>query len=81
MTTQIEVAQEIDRRKSQTAKLLEAFQKHGELTTKDLMRIGTGCSSRLHELRTEGHKIVAVRECSGFYRYVYLGQQSEDDPL
>lgn len=78
MTTHIEVRNEINRRKSQTARLLESFQKHGELTTRDLQRLGTGCSSRLRELRVEGHKILAIREREGFYRYVYLGCVEED---
>jgi len=77
--TQAEVRQEINRRKSQTARMLEAFQKYGELTTRDLQRIGTGCSSRLHTLRSEGHKIVAVYVKPGFYRYVYLGQVTDGD--
>lgn len=81
MTTQTEVKLEINRRKSQTARLLEAFIKEGELTTKDLMRIGTGVSSRIHELREEGHKIVVVRERQGYYRYIYLGQQGKEDSL
>lgn len=81
MTTQAEVRREIDRRKSQTARLLEAFQQHGELTTKDLMRIGTGVSSRIFELRSEGYKIVSMREREGSYRYIYFGLIAEDDAL
>jgi hypothetical protein len=72
--TQTDVRTEINRRRSQTAQLLESFKKHGELTTKDLMQIGTGCSSRLHELRSEGHKIVATRDGPGLYRYIYIAQ-------
>lgn len=78
MTTQIDVRKEMNRRKSQTARLLEQFKKHGELTTKDLMRIGTGVSSRLHELRSDGHKIVCVRERENFYRYVYIGSTEDE---
>ena len=77
--TRIEVKMEIDRRKSQTGRLLDAFKKHGELTTRDLMRIGTGVSSRLHELRREGHKIVCQKEHEGYYRYTYIGQVDVDD--
>lgn len=74
---QPDLKQEFERRKSQTQKMLEAFQKYGELTTVDLMRIGTGCSSRLNELRREGHAIVAQYEKRGLYRYIYLGQKKD----
>lgn len=79
MNTETDVRSEITRRKGQTARLLEQFKKHGELTTKDLMRIGTGVSSRIFELRREQHKIVTVRERDGLYRYVYLGQLTDGD--
>ena len=68
---------EMKRRKSQTARLLDEFKLYHELTTADLMRIGTGCSSRLHELRKEGHVIVQQYERPGMYRYTYLGQKDE----
>lgn len=69
-----ELKLEFDRRKSKTARLLELFKAKGEITTRDLYTFGTGCSSRLKELRREGHKIVAIYERPGFYRYVYMGQ-------
>jgi hypothetical protein len=68
---------EFDRRKGQTTRMLEAFKAKGELTTADLMAIGTGCSSRLKELRREGHRVVAQYEKPGMWRYIYLGH--EDD--
>jgi hypothetical protein len=59
--------------------MLEAFREKGELTTADLQRIGTGCSSRLHTLREDGHKILAIYEKPGLYRYVYLGQDDDTE--
>lgn len=77
MTTHEEIKKEMARRKSQTARLLDAFKQHGELTTKDLMRIGTGVSSRLHTLRKEGWKIVAIRDHDQFFRYKFLGHKDD----
>lgn len=73
----IDVRAEINRRKGQTARLLEQFKKHGELTTADLQKIGTGCSSRIHELRKEGHSILAYYESPGMYRYIYKGKRDD----
>ena len=70
---------ELVRRSSQTATLLAAFKLKTELNTSDLMRIGTGCSSRLKELRREGHKIICQYEKPGMYRYTYLGSDEDDD--
>lgn len=72
--TQLNLKSELTRRKGQTARLLQMFKKYGELTTADLQRIGTGCSSRVSELRKEGHKIVAIYEKPGLFRYVYKGR-------
>lgn len=69
-----DIRKEMERRKSQTQRLLEAFKQRGELTTADLQRIGTGCSSRLKTLRKEGHIILAVYEKPGLWRYIYKGQ-------
>lgn len=66
---------ELKRRQSQTARLLFAFKNYGELTTADLQHIGTGCSSRIHELRKEGHIITALYEKPGLFRYIYKGQK------
>lgn len=68
---------EMDRRRGQTAEMLRQFKLKGELTTADMMRIGTGCSSRLKELRREGHVIVATYEKPGMWRYTYLGNKED----
>lgn len=74
----MDLKQELKRRQSTTARMLAAFKKHGELNTAVLQRhFGTGCSSRLYELRKEGHSIVAIYEKPGFYRYVYLGEKKD----
>jgi len=75
---QMDMKLEFNRRKSQTAEMLRQFKDKGELTTADLMRIGTGCSSRLKELRREGHSIVASYEKPGMWRYTYLGEKTEE---
>ena len=72
---QADLRVEMQRRKSQSQRLLEAFKKRRVLTTRDLNRIGTGCSSRIHELRKEGHLIVAVYERPGMFSYHYKGQK------
>lgn len=69
---------ELARRRSQTSEMLRQFKLKGELTTADLMRIGTGCSSRLKELRRDGHRIVSTYEKPGLWRYTYLGDTDEE---
>lgn len=81
MKTNEQLRAEFSTRKGQTSQLLKTLQVSGEITTRDLHKIGTGCSSRLNELRKEGHKIVAVFVSPGLYRYVYLGQQTDADSL
>lgn len=71
--------EELLRRQSTTARLLSTLKKYGEINTRELQRnFGTGCSSRLHELRVEGHEIQAVYVRPGFYRYVYKGRNTDD---
>lgn len=68
--------EEMKRRASTRQTLLQTFKQKGELTTKEIMNgYGTGVSSRIHELRKEGHVIVAQYEKPGLYRYVYLGEK------
>jgi hypothetical protein len=76
--TQLELIAEKQRRQGQTSKMLDEFKKRTELTTADLMKIGTGCSSRLKELRREGHVIVAQYEKPGMWRYTYVGQKDTE---
>lgn len=70
--------EEMKRRAGRRQSMLRAFQQQGTLTTKELNRFGTGCSSRLHELRKEGHVIVPQYERPGEYSYTYLGSKKED---
>lgn len=70
---------EMKRRMTTRASMLRMFKLKGELSTGDLnMYFGTGCSSRLHELREGGHSIVTTYERPGQYRYTYLGTKSEE---
>lgn len=72
----IDLRAEMARRKSQRQKMLEQFERYGELTTKDLVRIGSGCSSRLHELRKDGYVIIPIYEKPGLWRYVFKGKRA-----
>lgn len=74
----IDMRAEMERRSTMEAKMLLAFQTQGELTTADLQRFGTGCSSRLFALRREGHVIAATYIKPGLYRYVYLGRKEDE---
>jgi len=70
--------EEMKRRISKKKTLLQMFKQKGELTTAEIMRdYGTGVSSRIFELRKEGHVIVSQYEKPGLYRYVYLGDKQD----
>ena len=69
--------EEMKRRASRKMTLLQMFKINGELNTHDLQQFGTGVSSRIFELRKEGHVIVQRYEKPGLYRYVYLGSKSD----
>jgi len=73
------IRSEKEQQKSRRQTMLRAFKKNGELTTRDLNKFGTGCSSRLKELRKEGHKIVTTYIAPGQYRYVYLGDEDSEE--
>jgi hypothetical protein len=76
----LELRDEMKRRSTTRMSMLSAFKEKGELTTRDLIRrFGTGCSSRLHELREDGHAIVTTYESPGNYRYTYIGQKDESE--
>lgn len=66
---------EMKRRQTRRLTMLRAFQLYGSLTTAELNRFGTGCSSRLKELRNEGHIIVAQYDRPGNYIYTYKGKK------
>lgn len=67
---------EINRRKSQTQRILDRIRR-GHCTNVDLARIGTRYTERVRELRKEGHKILAVYERPGLWRYIYKGRVGE----
>lgn len=72
----LELRAEMKRRNTTKESMLRTFKKEGELTTLDLIRrFGTGCSSRLFELREAGHVIVTTYESPGSYRYTYIGNR------
>lgn len=78
-TKKPDLREELKRRKTTTARLLDYLKKYGEIETAQLMdHFGTGCSSRLHELREEGHIIVTSYIKPGNYRYVYLGDREAE---
>jgi hypothetical protein len=66
---------EFERRKSQTQKILELLRRYpnGQKTNVDLQLIAFNYTMRVSELRKEGHKIIAVYERPGVFRYFYKG--------
>jgi hypothetical protein len=73
----INLREELERRRSLEAKLLFLLQTQKVITTRELRNFGTGCSSRLFALRKEGHKISAVYQAPGQYKYIYRGFEEE----
>lgn len=77
--TQLELLDELKRRKSKRDDLLREFEIKGELSTGEIMAIaGPGMSSRLKELRRKNHIIVPHHEKDGLWRYTYLGVREDD---
>lgn len=76
-TKKSELKEELKRRDGRRQSMLRAFQKKGELSTAEINHFGTGCSSRIKELRKEGYVIVTQYEKPGQYRYIYLGNKAE----
>ncbi len=72
------VRDEINRRKSQSQRILELLTSGKEVTNIDLQKIAFNYTMRVSELRKENHVIVASYEKPGIYRYTYLGQKDED---
>lgn len=69
------IGKEIDRRKSQTARILDLLKKmpNGSVTNVDLQKIAFNYTMRVSELRKEGHKILAMYDRPGIFRYFYKG--------
>lgn len=72
----LDVRTEIDRRKSQSQRILELLKKMptGSLTNVDLQKIAFNYTMRVSELRKDGHKIQSEYWKPGVYRYFYKGQ-------
>lgn len=77
MKNVIDVRKEIERRKSQTQRILEALKGDREVTTITLNRIAFDYTARVSELRKEGHVIVAEYVKPGLFRYHYKGQRQD----
>lgn len=73
-----DVRLEINRRKSQTVRILELLTSGKEVTNIDLQKIAFNYTMRISELRKEGHVILATYEKPGVFSYAYLGQKDED---
>lgn len=71
------VRDEINRRKSQSVRILELLTSGQEVTNIDLQRIAFNYTMRISELRKDGHVIIASYERPGVYHYAYLGQKDE----
>lgn len=77
---QVDMLEEMKRRKSKRDDLLAAFERFGTLDTGQIMEIaGTGMSSRLKELKRKGHRIAPRYERPGCWSYTYLGFNGEDE--
>lgn len=72
--TQPSLRQEIERRQSQSQRILTLLKKGKYVTNIDLQAIAFNYTMRVSELRKEGHKIVADYVKPGIYRYFYKGQ-------
>lgn len=72
------VRDEINRRKSQSVRILELLASGQEVTNIDLQKIAFNYTMRISELRKDGHVIIASYERPGVYHYAYLGQKDED---
>lgn len=72
------VKDELDRRKSNTAKILEYLKEHGRATNVQLAKIGGNrFGGRLFELRAEGHLITTNHVREGLFEYIYKGNRDE----
>lgn len=75
------VKQEIERRTSNTHKILQLFKEKGWATNAQLLKIGGyRYSARIFELRREGHIIVPVHIKDGLWDYIYKGQKPDFEP-
>jgi hypothetical protein len=72
-----DMKEEMVRRRNNRDRLLTAFESKGELTTREIMRFGTGVSSRIFELRKSGYVIKVRYEKPGHYTYIYMGRRDE----
>ena len=72
------VKNEIDRRTSNTHRVLQFLKEHGVASNTQLQKIGGfRYGARLKNLRDEGHIIVTNHVKDGLWEYVYRGQKQE----
>lgn len=64
---------EMARRKSQYTQMLEMLKDRREVTNLDLAKISFRYSARIGDMRKNGHKITAIYDKPGVWRYVYRG--------
>ena len=57
--------------------MLRAFETKGSLTTAEINGFGTGCSSRINELRRAGYVIKTRYEKPGQFTYIFMGRKDE----
>lgn len=69
----VDVRQEIQRRESQTQRILTLLKKNTYVTNIDLQAIAFNYTMRISELRKAGHTIIADYLKPGIYRYTYKG--------
>lgn len=74
---QPELKLEFQRRKSQSQRILELLKSGRPVYTKDLQSISFKYSSRLDDLKQQGHRWLAEYRKPGVYQYYYKGQKSD----
>lgn len=74
MQKKVDVREELERRKSQSQRILELLKNNQHIYTYDLQKIAYKYSSRLDDLKKDGHRWLAEYEKPGVFRYTYKGQ-------
>ena len=62
---------------TQTARILKVLKTNGQATNHELSRITPRYGARLHDLRREGHELLAERIKEGLFRYTYKGHRED----
>lgn len=78
MTEQLSLREELRRRKSQNAKVLLLLRNSSYVTTADLRKVAAKYTSRVSDLRKDGHDIQCEYLRPGMYRYWVVEDADEE---